>query len=221
MLPVPFTLQQFLEMIEHYNATFGPIRVVAVVLGISTIVLGAVGEKYSSRISAGILAFYWIWVGIFFNGLFFSRLYALAIAFAALFLIQGLLFVYAGIIRNSLSFSFKPTAYGVVGAIFIFYGIAGYPLIEYMLLRGGQRLLSFGITPCPTTVFTLGMLLWSKGKMPKYVLIIPFVYSVSGIIPILLGITEDIGLVVSGIIAPILILYRDRAQESDSAIKSA
>ena len=45
---------------------------------------------------------------------------------------------------------------------------------------------------CPLTVFTLGMLLLLKTRIPFFIVIIPILYSLGSIIPISLGIYEDI-----------------------------
>jgi hypothetical protein len=134
----------------------------------------------------------------------------MAIAFVILFVIEAGIVVYTGIFRQSLSFKPKLDAYGIVGALLVLYSMIGYPAIEYLLGRGYPDLLPFGLVPCPMTVFTLGLFLWSDKKLPGYVVTIPIMYSLSGVIPISLGIVEDIGLVIAGLVTLGMILYKDR-----------
>ncbi len=47
--------------------------------------------------------------------------------------------------------------------------------------------------------------------LPKYILIIPVVYALTGFVPVILGIVEDIGLIVAGIVTGLLLVYRDRS----------
>jgi len=54
------------------------------------------------------------------------------------------------------------------------------------------------------------MLLLTDKKVPKYVLVIPLIWSICGIIPVHLGILEDIGLIISGVVGTTFILVRDR-----------
>ena len=91
--------------------------------------------------------------------------------------------------------------------------MVGYPAIEYILGRGYPRLLLTGLAPCPTAIFTLGMLLWSAGTLPKSVLVIPCLYALSGIVPISFGIVEDIGLVIAGLVTAFMILRSDRSMK--------
>jgi hypothetical protein len=69
---------------------------------------------------------------------------------------------------------------------------------------------TFGL-PCPTTIFTFGLLLWTKTKFPKAVLVIPFLWSLIGFSAALtMGIHEDIGLLVAGVLGTVLLLLRER-----------
>jgi hypothetical protein len=214
MLPT-FTLAQFLEMMARYNMTFWPLQIVAYGLGIVAVLLAIRTTKHSSRIIAAILALFWLWGGIVFNLVYFSSLYPMAIAFAVLFVIEAGILIYAGLLKGTLSFTVKADVYGAVGALLVLYSMAGYPAIEYLLGRGYPSLLPFGLVPCPMTVFTLGILLWSNKRPPWYVLAVPILYSLSGIIPIWKGIVEDIGLVVAGLATIVMISYWDRAKKEE------
>ncbi|WP_339379209.1 DUF6064 family protein [aff. Roholtiella sp. LEGE 12411] len=46
-----------------------------------------------------------------------------------------------------------------------------YPLIGYSLERTFPSLPTFGI-PCPTTIFTFGLLFWTNKKFPSSLLIV-------------------------------------------------
>jgi hypothetical protein len=46
--------------------------------------------------------------------------------------------------------------------------------------------------------------------MPKYILIIPVFYALSGFVPAGLGVIEDIGLIVAGIVTALLFTFRER-----------
>jgi len=72
----------------------------------------------------------------------------------------------------------------------------------------------FGMAPCPMTVFTLGILLWSSKKPKWYVLVIPVLYSLSGLVPVSRDIVEDYGLFISGLITIFLVLYWERTKKN-------
>ena len=69
---------------------------------------------------------------------------------------------------------------------------------------------TFGL-PCPTTIFTIGLLLWAAHRMPRAVLVIPIVWAVFGFqAAVFLGVREDLGLLVAGASAAML-LFPKRA----------
>jgi hypothetical protein len=50
----------------------------------------------------------------------------------------------------------------------------------------------------------------SDKKIPKYLLVIPLLSSLSGLLAVYWGIYEDIGLIIAGLLGTIMILHRDR-----------
>ncbi|HXV44590.1 MAG TPA: DUF6064 family protein, partial [Anaerolineae bacterium] len=78
---------------------------------------------------------------------------------------------------------------------------------------------TFGL-PCPTTIFTFGLLLWTDHRFPKYLLVIPVIWSLFGLsAAVQLGVLEDIMLLITGLVATTMILYRDK--QADKLIASA
>ena len=81
----------------------------------------------------------------------------------------------------------------------------------------------FGVAPCPTTIFTFGILLWAVKSVPAYLLIIPLIWSIVGMsAAVNLRVPQDYGLVVAGVLGTALILIQNRkvkrvAQESAPA----
>jgi len=69
---------------------------------------------------------------------------------------------------------------------------------------------TFGL-PCPTTIFTFGILLFTNEKMPVHLLIIPLLWSVIGFTAAInLIIYEDTGLLIAGLTTFTLLLISNR-----------
>jgi hypothetical protein len=167
-------------------------------------------RRYSNQLISIILAFWWLWMGIVYHLAYFSEINKAARIFGAVFVIQGILFLYAEVFTRSLSFKYRPDIYGIFGIVFILYALSIYPLLGYLFGHGFPNGPTLGV-PCPTTIFTFGVLLWTEKKVPKYLLVIPFVWSLIGFSAALsLGVKEDYGLFVAGVIGTILILLRDK-----------
>lgn len=88
--------------------------------------------------------------------------------------------------------------------------MVGYPLIGYFAGHVYPESPAFGLTPCPATVFTFGMLLMTDKKVPVLYLVIPLLWAIGGFIPVSIGVTEDIGLIIAGFLGTAMIIYRDR-----------
>jgi hypothetical protein len=205
-----FHLDRFLSMVAEYNIAIWPMQVVAYVMGIAVVILALKRTTYSSKIISGVLAFFWLWTGIIFNSGFFSQIYKPASFFALIFLIQGILFIVFGLLRPNIEFQYKAGIYSIIGIILILFGMIGYPIMGYFIGHVYPRSVPFGLTPCPLTVFTFGMFLLTGKKVPKYMLIIPFIWALSGIVPVTSGMLEDLILMIGGILGTILILVRDK-----------
>jgi hypothetical protein len=198
-----------LEIFENYNQDIWPMQIIAYLLGFGALYFTIIPAKFSNQIISGILAFLWLWTGILFFEFYFGPVYKPAYVFGGLFIIQGLLFLLS-ILRKQLHYGFRINIYSVVGILFIVYAMIGYPVIGYFLDHVYPQSPAFGLTPCPLTIFTLGMILLTIKKVPKYLLIITLLWAISGIMPVSIGILEDIGLISAGIIGTIMILVRDR-----------
>jgi len=210
-MKLPFTLAQFLGVFEKYNLAIWPMQVIVYFLGIAGLILAIKKNRYSDRVIAAILSFFWLWMGIVYHLMFFSDINKVARVFGMLFIAQGVLFLAAGVITTRISFRFKSNVYSFVGIIFILYAMIVYPIIGYLLGHGYPRSPGFGIAPCPTTIFTLGLLLWTDKRVPKYLLFIPLIWSLIGFYAaIALSIKEDIGLLIAGLAGTLLVLIRDK-----------
>jgi hypothetical protein len=209
-MSVPFTFEEFLEMLERFNTDWWPVHLIMYALAAAAIYLAIKKTRHSGQVVTGILVFFWIWVGTVFNLLYFSRLYPMAYLFVVLFIVEGIILTVAGLFWHRLTFRVRADLLGFVGGILIIYALIGYPLITNFTGRGYPHLMLTGMMPCPTAIFTLGLLLWTEKPMPKIVPVIPVIYALTGFVPVKLGVVEDIGLVVAGIVTGLLLVYGDR-----------
>lgn len=215
---MPFTREQFLNVFQQYNLAIWPMEVVFVLLGLTAIYLAVAPRKQSNRIITGILCFFWLWMGTVYHIMYFSAINSAAYLFGSLFIVQGLVFAFSGLIKQSLSFGFRGDGYGITGAILLLYALLIYPILGAFQGHGYPQSPTFGL-PCPTTIFTFALLLWAEKKVPVYVLIIPFLWSLLGpSAAISLGILEDLGLLVAGVCGTVLILIRNKKQRQAAVL---
>jgi hypothetical protein len=189
-------------------------QLVAYLLGLAAVYLVLKPGKRSGRIISAILAFMWIWNGIAYHLVSFTTINKAAYAFGGLFIVQAVLFLMNGVVKGNLDFHYRGKGiFSIAGLAAIIYSMAVYPILGMIAGHAYPHSPMFGIAPCPTTIFTFGLLLLTKPGIARYLLIIPFIWSLIGFVAAInLGITEDIGLLAAGVVTVALILFRERRQ---------
>jgi hypothetical protein len=211
---LPFSVEQFLSIFQTYNNAIWPMQILLNLLALIAIILVIRKTSVSSKIISAILGFLWLWTGVVYHLVYFSSINKAAYVFGTLCVVQGLIFFFTGVYRSSLSFRFQPNVQGVIGALFILYALIVYPVLGYLLGHVYPASPTFG-APCPTTIFTFGLFLWTDKIFPRYILVIPLLWSIVGFSAALsLTIREDVGLLITGLLGTLLILLRKRGQIS-------
>jgi hypothetical protein len=208
---MPFDTRQFLDVFASYNGTVFPMQILLLIAALLAVRLSVNGDRASSKAAAGVLAFFWVWTGLVYHLLFFSEINGAAFAFGAFSILQGAIFLYSGVIRNKLTFHRRSGDRRVIGTMLIAYSLLIYPMAGMALGHTYPYSPTFGL-PCPTTIFTFGLLLRSGRRVPFYVLPIPLMWSLIGSsAAYVLGVWEDIGLLFAAVIAAgFLIRHRPR-----------
>ena len=189
---LPFKPDQFLAVFVSYNNAIWPAQIVAYLLGALAIALLSRKKREGDRVIAGILAIMWLWTGVGYQGLSFSSINKAAYLFAALFIVQGCYLFYAGAYRRQIRFGLRPGLATVIGAAFVAYALIVYPQVGMATGHPYPGMPMFGVTPCPVTIFTFGLLLLTVRPVPRWLFAIPFVWSlIGGSAAILLQIPQD------------------------------
>jgi hypothetical protein len=106
----------------------------------------------------------------------------------------------------------------------IAYALAIYPLVGMLLGHGYPKAPLFGVAPCPTAIFTCGLLLWTGARVPKYLLVVPLLWAaLASPAAIGQGVIEDAMLPVAALLATALLFWRDRgpAPRADLQVRAA
>jgi len=197
-----FSPEAFFALFETYNRAVWPAPVAAYALGLAALALVFKPMPGAGRIVAAILAAMWAWNGIAYHLIYFAEINFIAPAFAALFVLQAALFAWAGAIRGALVFRFRPDFAGWTGLALALFALAGYPLLGEFAGHDWPRMAVFGIAPCPTTIFTLGLLSLVEGRARIYLLAIPLLWAlIGGSAAWLLRVPEDLTLLLAALVA--------------------
>jgi len=191
-MSLPFSHAQFFEVFRRYNEAVWPSQVVLTLLALAAVALLFVPGR--GRIVATILAVLWAWMAIAYHLLFFRTINPAATLFGVVFLAGAAAF--AGC---KLQFAWPGAARGAAGVALIVYALAGYPLLGAVFGQQYPAAPTFGL-PCPTTLFTAGVLLFLRRPYPRRVLIVPLAWALVGSqAALLLDVPQDFGLIVAAV----------------------
>jgi len=196
-MSLPFTHEQFFEVFRRYNEAVWPAQVGLTLLALAAVVLLFVPLR--GRLVSAVLALLWAWMAIAYHLAFFLAINPAAALFAAVSLAAAADFAWTGAWRGRLQFAWRDSVRGTAGAGLIVYSLVGYPLLGAMLGQQYPATPTFGL-PCPTTLFTAGVLLFLKPRYPRHVLIVPLAWTLVGSqAAVLLGVPQDFGLIVAAL----------------------
>lgn len=201
---MPFTVEEFFDVFRQYNETVWPAQLVLLAAAIVAVLMAVRAGEHAGRTVSGILALLWLWMGAVYHIGFFRDINPAAVLFAGLFIVQALLLIWLGVLEGRLTFRSHGAAH-VWGWVLIGYALLLYPLLGAWLGHRYPSAPTFGL-PCPTTIFTFGIFLWTRPPIPRALVIIPGLWAILGTSAAFqLGMVEDFGLLIAALIAlPVL-----------------
>lgn len=208
----PFTIEEFLQVFHDYNLAIWPAQVFAYALGLVALVAAFTRRDDAPRLAFAALAVLWTFVGIVYHLIFFARINPLAPVFAGFFVVQAILLVASAIRPGDLGLRIGSNFRSVAGLSCILYAVMIYPILGIRAGHGGMAGPMFGVAPCPTTIFTLGILMIARGRWVVWLAVVPVLWSLVGLAAaVQLGIPEDLGLPVAGaVLVAVLATRRNR-----------
>ena len=206
---MPFSTEQFFDVIARYNQALFPAQVIAFLLAVVAVWQVFKRSEGADRYTAGVLALLWVWMGVAYHFAFFTAINPAAWLFGSLFIVQGLLFGWA-LWKEKLSFGWPGGATGWAGGILLAYGLVLYNIWTLAGPHGYPQSPIFSL-PCPTTIFTFGLLLWTTDRVPKVLLVIPFLWTLVGTsAAVNFQVIPDYGLGLAGVVGTLWVVLKDR-----------
>jgi hypothetical protein len=211
-MTLPFTVDEFLSVFEQYNRAIWPTQVGVYLAAV--VLLGWTlwrPSRNAGRALTALLALCWVLMGAGYHLGYFRAISGVALPAGVLFLATGLGFAWVTA-RGSLSFAWRRDAWAIFGMLLVLYAMVGYPLVGWAAGQRYPRMPVFGVVPCPTSIFTFGVLLLASTRVPGWLLVVPAAWSIFATsAALLLGITEDLALPVAAVGGTVGILVRNRA----------
>ncbi len=196
------------DAFRSYNEAIWPSQIPAYLLALVAVFFVVKRSKYSDTIIFLVLSLFWLWAGIVCLFVFLAPDFPVFYGLGGMAVLQGILFLVFGVGKAEQlpSLTFRPDIYGLAGGLLTLYALIGYPLVGHLTGHPYPDYPLLGTAPCPTCILTLGLLVMARKPFPFVLLIVPLLESILGIIPSILGLYADIGLVIAGIAGLSLIL---------------
>ena len=169
-----FSPRTYYRLFELYNVAIWPLQIVAFGLGLTILLVWLRGGAWAGRVAAAILAACWLWVAWAYLFVRYDTINWAARYFAVGFVVEALLLIWAGLVRDRFRLS-TADAIGKAGIALFVFALVVQPLIGPLTGRPWVQAELFGIAPDPTVVATIGILVAAR-RLLWMPLIIPLLW---------------------------------------------
>lgn len=195
-MTLPFTTAEFFQVFAAYNQAVWPLQPLLMLVAVALLGMALLAPAKAGRVVSLGLGLLWAWLAVGYHLAFFREINPAAPLFAALSLLGAAAFAWQGVHRRALRFHPGMDARRLLGVFVVAFALIGYPLIGALVGHRYPSAPTFGV-PCPTTIFTFGILLMARPPVPRMVLVAPLLWAIIGSVAAFsLGVTQDLALLV-------------------------
>lgn len=195
---MPFSREQFFEVFAAYNLAIWPAQVAAYAAGLVVLAVVSRASRASTRAILVLLSLMWLVNGAGYHGLAFAEVNPAARIFAVAFVAQAVLLATAAFAASRFRIEATGGPRTWCGLALALYALLLYPLVGLLAGHAWPAVPVFGIAPCPTTIFTIGVLMLGDWRLARWLLMIPAAWGVvGGSAAVLLGVPQDYGLILA------------------------
>lgn len=199
---MPFTVDDFFQVFAQYNQAIWPLQLIAYAFATIVVATLFVPSAWQARFITLILAAMWALNGVAYQWIFFSAVNPAARFFAAIFVAEAIALTASSFVSSDLRFRIGKDGTSLLGLLLIAFATIAYPVWGWSAGHVYPALPAFGVAPCPTAIFTIGILILGTWSTVRWLLVVPIVWSaVGGSAAIFLQVSQDFGLIVAGLIA--------------------
>lgn len=216
-MQLPFGAEQFFEVFRAYNTAVWPAQVLLLASALLAVAVVARPRSTSDTIVSAVLAAQWAWLGAVYHLAFFTAINKLAYVFGVVSLAGAALFLWHGVFRRHLQFGLSTRPMALLGIAFMFFALVVYPAWTSFSGHHYPAFPTFGL-PCPTTLFTVGMLALLKPPYPRAPLVVPILWSLVGAqAAFRLAVQADLALIAAALLG-ITLLVRARRDAASAPL---
>ena len=193
---MPFTEEELFGVFAAWNRAAWPSQILAYALGLLALGLLFRPSQRTTKILLDILSLMWLVNGIGFHWSYYTDVTPAAWIFGLAFVVEGLFFAAAPFMAENFRVAPAKDLSTLIGFSLVLYAMALYPLLGISFGQTYPALPTFGIVPCPSTIFTIGILLMGNWHTARWLLVIPCLWGVvGGSAALFFGVPQDYGLI--------------------------
>jgi hypothetical protein len=192
---ISYSAEVLHRLFFHYHMDLWPLALVTLAFGVLLLVLALRPSPARGVLTLTVLAAFWVFCGAVFHMTYLAELDPLSWIAGALFILQGVLSLRPVLFGPKPSFGLGGTPANWFGLALALGALLAYPLIAFLHAPTWQESPTFGITPASLSLFTLGVLLMARARIPLHLLVIPLLAALqTGITAWVLGLWQDLPL---------------------------
>lgn len=207
---MPFTVEEFCAVFARQNEAIFPLQILAYVAAAAVLVALSRPSRASDSVIFAVLAGMWLVNGVVYHIVHFAPINPAARLFGALFLVEASLLAAAPLLARR-RIVFAPTS-GVattLGLVLIAFALVLYPALGLLAGHRYPAMPMFGVAPCPSTIFTIGVLVLGNPRVTRWLLVVPVLWAfVGGSAAVVLDVPQDSALFLAAMIAIVLAFRR-------------
>ncbi len=177
---VPFTAEVLASLHAGINIDLWPLRLLGLAMALAVVVRVWRYRPPDDRFTATVLTIFWLWNGLAYMGHYRAELDWAAPGYGLLFVVEGALLTWFGIVRPRIGFDRAGRSARAMGGMMAVFALVALPLLTWFVTGDPEGAETVGLLPTPTTVFTLGVLVMVGIGAPRILFLLPLVWSAVG-----------------------------------------
>ena len=165
-----FSDRVYYRQFELYNHAIWPLHLIAVLFSLVIIYMLWKNPAWGGRLIAVLLTLSWVWVAWAFLYVRFYQIHVVANWYALVFVLQAGLIIWYAVIKNQFTLREESRSKINLGLVLLFISLLLYPFIAFIAGRSWLQFEMFSLTPDPTVLATLAILVLCKASPVLYVI---------------------------------------------------
>jgi Family of unknown function (DUF6064) len=130
---IPFTIEQFLDVMRRYNEAVWPAQWALLATGLAAAIVATRGTRRAAHAASASLALLWLWMALAHHLAFFRAINPAATLYATAFVLEAAALARWGVWRGRVAFDTHAGVAAPIGWALVLYALLAYPALGSLL----------------------------------------------------------------------------------------